>query len=76
VLDRFPNRPAHLQPLIEPAAEFSDQAHGGLTIVVFAVGLPVVGISPACMKSFPSSTLWRYWKRPRGGGPAAQDPSA
>jgi hypothetical protein len=34
-----------------------DQAHGDFTTYNFAVGLPVVGISPALMRSLPFSTL-------------------
>ena len=54
---RFANRRAKLEALVEPGADSSDQAHGGLTPLIFAVGLPVVGISPPLMKSFPSSIL-------------------
>jgi len=54
---RFSNGRAKLEAMIEPGADYSDQAHGGLTPFVFAVGLPVVGISPLLMKSFPPSIL-------------------
>ena len=57
VLDRFANCRAKLEAMVEPGADCSDQAHGGLTPFVFAVGLPVVGISPPLMRSFPSSIL-------------------
>jgi hypothetical protein len=54
---RFANGGAKLEPLVEPGADSSDQAHGCLTPFPFALGLPVVGISPPLMKSFPSSIL-------------------
>ena len=40
------------------------------------VGFPGVGNSPALMKSFPSSILCGYSKRPRSGGPDAREPSS
>src|SRR5580704_2221559 len=57
VLDRFANCRAQLEAVIEPGADCSDQAHGGLTPFLFAAGLPVVGISPPLIKSFPPSIL-------------------
>jgi hypothetical protein len=57
VLGRFANCRAKLETLVQPGTEFGDQAHGGLSSFVFAVGLPVVGISPPLIKSFPPSIL-------------------
>jgi hypothetical protein len=71
----FANHGAKLQALVEPIPDFTDQPHIGLTLVVFAVGLPVVAISPALIKSLPSSILYGYVNSPRGGGPEAREPS-
>ena len=51
MLSCFANGCAKFQAFVEPGADGCDQAHGGLTLFMLAVGLPVVGISPALMKS-------------------------
>src|SRR5690349_2461864 len=45
-----------LQPIVEPAADSFDQAHGGFLSLVLA-RKPGVGNSPACTRSSPPSTL-------------------
>jgi hypothetical protein len=57
MLGGFANFRAKLKPLIKPFPDFPDHAHVSLAPILFAVGLPVVGISPALMNSFPSSIL-------------------
>lgn len=56
VFGRLANRRAKLQSQVEPVAELSDQAHVVPPLFTFAAR-PGVGISPALMRSFPSSTL-------------------
>src|SRR6202051_427349 len=56
MLGRLSNRRAQLQAQIEPLTEFLDQAHVVPPRVVLAAR-PGVGISPALMRSFPSSIL-------------------
>src|ERR1700746_88775 len=53
----FAKRCSKLQPQIEPVAQFLDQAHVTHPPALFATGDPGVGISPALMRSFPSSIL-------------------
>src|SRR5579863_1986709 len=53
----FANLRAKLKPLIKPPPDFPDHAHVFLAPALLAVELPVVGISPALMNSFPSATL-------------------
>ena len=65
-----------LQARFEPVADFSDQVHGSFPMWIKALGLPGVGNSPALMRSFPSSILYGYSKRPRSGGPEAREPSS
>src|SRR5229473_405549 len=57
VFGSFANRRSKLQPEIEPVAEFLDQAHVVFPPALLAAGSPGVGISPALMRSFPSSIL-------------------
>src|ERR1044072_6911278 len=57
VFGRFANCRAELETRVEPGTVSSDQTHGALPPGLFAVGLPVVGISPPLIKSFPPSIL-------------------
>jgi hypothetical protein len=52
--DGVTNWRTEFEAMVEPKADSLNQAHGGFSPFVFAVGLPVVGISPPLMKSFPS----------------------
>src|ERR1700678_2268730 len=72
---RFSNGRCQLKAMIEPFANFPDQAHGGLSEVRLATGSPGVGSCPASIVSTPFSILYGYWKRPRSGGPDAREPS-
>ena len=51
----FANGRAQLEAVVEPRSDSSYQAHGGFAPFMFADGLPVVGISPPLMRSFPFS---------------------
>src|SRR6266478_6602895 len=59
MLGSLANRPTQLQSQIEPLTDFLNQAHVVPSRFVFAVR-PGVGISPALIKIFPSSSLCLY----------------
>src|SRR5262249_20673973 len=75
VLGRFADGRRQLRAGVEPLADPRDpHAHEGFPLARAAVA-PGVGSSPAWMLRTPPSTLERYSKRPRSGGPEARPPS-